>query len=84
MVRPTTAYNFYYSNGITKLKLENWGNVNGNPKEKEPDYLNAARNSNALLEKEFGKSTSQLHTHSPQAMRVDIFKEKRFNPYLDW
>lgn len=25
LVKPITAYNFYYSNGIAKLRLENWG-----------------------------------------------------------
>lgn len=75
LVKPVTAYNFYYHNGIAKLRLENWGNVNGTTTKGEPDYLNAARNSNQLLEKTFGKSTTQLHTHSPQSMRVDIMCE---------
>lgn len=75
LVKPTTADNFYYHNGIAKLRLENWGNVNGEITEGEPDYLNAARNSNRLLEQTFGKSTTQLHTHSPQSMRIDVMQE---------
>lgn len=75
LVRPLTVENFYYHNGIAKLRLENWGNVNGEVTEGEPDYLNGARNANALLEQEFGLSTTQLHTHSPQSMRVDVLQE---------
>ncbi|CKL04861.1 stealth conserved region 3 domain-containing protein [Neisseria meningitidis] len=51
------------------------GNVNGECTEGEPDYLNGARNANTLLEKEFKKFTTKLHTHSPQSMRTDILFE---------
>lgn len=74
LVKPLTKDNFYYSNGIAKLRLEPYGNVNGQPTLGEPDYLNAARNSNKLLEEEFGRTTTQLHTHSPQSMRKDILE----------
>lgn len=85
LVKPLTGYDFYYSNGIAKLRLENWGNVNGDVCQGEPDYLNAARNSNQLLEKEFHKSTTQLHTHSPQSMRVDVLNEmnQKYQEYFD-
>lgn len=75
LVRPLTIDNFYYHNGIAKLRLENWGNVNGEVTEGEPDYLNGARNANKLLEQEFKLSTTRLHTHSPQSMRVDVLAE---------
>lgn len=75
LVKPLNAADFYYSNGIAKLRLEPYGNVNGEINEFAPDYLNAARNSNKLLEKTFQKSATQLHTHSPQSMRVDILNE---------
>ena len=73
--RPTRKSDFFYSNGICKLKLESWGNVNGDVREGEPDYLNAARNCQALLEKDFNYSPTQLHCHAPQALRVDVLKE---------
>lgn len=75
LVKPVTALDFFHSNGIAKLRLEKFGNVNGYIRESDPDYLNGARNSNALLERDFGKFTTQLHTHSPQSMRVDILNE---------
>ncbi|HGK5986318.1 TPA: stealth conserved region 3 domain-containing protein [Neisseria meningitidis] len=75
LTKPLNKDNFFYSNGIAKLRLEAWGNVNGECTEGEPDYLNGARNANTLLEKEFKKFTTKLHTHSPQSMRTDILFE---------
>ncbi|MEZ9408604.1 hypothetical protein BCT90_18985 [Vibrio lentus] len=75
LVKKTSADNFFFPNGIAKLRLENYGNVNGLVTQGHPDYLNAARNCNYLLEKDFGKSCTQLHTHSPQSMRVDLLNE---------
>lgn len=75
LVKPVSALDFFYSNGIAKLRLEKFGNVNGYVRKDDPDYLNGARNSNALLERDFGKFTTQLHTHSPQSMRVDVLDE---------
>ena len=75
MVRDTEGNDFFYPNGIAKLRLEGYGNVNGYIHKDNPDYLNAAINSNSLLEKHFQKSTTQLHTHSPQSMRVDLLNE---------
>lgn len=75
LVKPVSALDFFYSNGIAKLRLEKFGNVNGYVRNDDPDYLNGARNSNALLERDFGKFTTQLHTHSPQSMRVDVLNE---------
>ena len=75
LVKPLEKNNFYYANGIAKLRLEPYGNVNGGVTFGEPDYLNAARNSNALLEGKFGRTTTQLHTHSPQSMRCDILRK---------
>jgi hypothetical protein len=83
LTRNTTKNDFYYPNGIVKLKLEPYGNVNGEINENDPDYLNAARNSNKLLEKTFNKTPTQLHTHSPQAMRADILSRME-NEYKDY
>lgn len=75
ITREAKASDFFYSNGIAKVRLEAWGSVNGQPVKGDPDYLNAARNGNQLIEDEFQKSTTQLVTHSPQALRVDILEE---------
>lgn len=75
LLRPTTKLDFFYPNGIAKIRLEQWGNVNGVATDGEPDYLNGARNSAALLYKTFNKVPTQLHTHSPQSMRVDLLQE---------
>ena len=75
LTRPSDANDYFFSNGIVKLKLEPYGNVNGFVKNGDPDYLNAARNSTKLLEKTFNKTPTQLHTHSSQAMRVDLLKD---------
>jgi hypothetical protein len=73
--RTTFKQDFYFSNGIVKLALEPYGNVSGDLKEGEPDYLNAARNVQALIDKDFDVIPTQLHTHSPLVLRKDILKE---------
>lgn len=73
--RPTTKKDFFESNGLCKIKFEQWGNVNGDVKAGDPDYLNAARNCNSLLESDFQVTTTQLHCHAPQAMRKDVLIE---------
>lgn len=75
LARPTTKEDFFLSNGLVKIRFEPWGNVNGELKEGDPDYLNAARNCQQLLERDFGKSTTQLHTHSPQSMNKSILAQ---------
>lgn len=72
-----TAYptDFFYANGIIKVRVEPYGMVNGSPEAGHPDYLNAARNSNRLIEQTFHRSTTQLVTHSPQPLRKDILDE---------
>jgi len=75
LMRPASANDFYYPNGIVKLKLENYGMVNDSVCREDPDYLNAARNGVKLLESTFGKTPTQLHTHSMQSMRIDILNE---------
>lgn len=75
LLRPLSAHDFYHHNGIAKIRLESYGNVNGDVLETDPDYLNGARNSNKLLEKDFNKFTTQLHTHSPYSMNVSVLNE---------
>ena len=75
LTRPCLKSDFFESNGLCKLKLEEWGSVNGEPVESEPDYLNGARNCQQLIERDFGVSPTQLHCHAPQALRIDILEE---------
>ena len=75
LCRPVSKTDFFEPNGNCKIKFEAWGNVNGDIRVGDPDYLNAARNCQDLLHAEFGVKPSQLHCHAPQAMRVDLINE---------
>lgn len=75
LLRPTTKADFFYANGIARLRLENYGMVNGAVADGEPDYLNGARNSAALLREDFAKVPVRLHTHSPQSMNRTVLAE---------
>ncbi len=75
ITRASKKSDFFESNGLCRLKLEDWGGVVGEAAEGEPDYLNGARNSQRLIERDFGVSPTQLHCHAPQALRVDILEE---------
>lgn len=75
LTRMTQKHDFFYSNGIARLRLENYGMVNGPVTSGEPDYLNAARNSAALILNEQGSYPVRLHTHSPQSMNRSLLEE---------
>ena len=75
LTRPTGPEDFFHANGIAMVRLEHWGMVNGKPRKGQPDYLNGARNANALLEKKFKRTSTQLVTHSPQPLRKDLMAE---------
>ncbi len=75
LMKPARKSDFFYSNGIARLRLENYGMVNGPTTVGEPDYLNAARNSASLLVREFGAHPVRLHTHSPQSMNKNVLSE---------
>lgn len=81
LTRNASPSNFFYPNGIVKVRLEGYGQVNGVPHLDHPAYLNGARNANALLEREFSKSTTELVTHSPYSLRRDILEamEEKFS-----
>ena len=66
--RPANPQHFFQPNGLARIRLEDYGMVHGNVEEDAPDYLNAARNVQALLIRRFGKTVTQLHTHTPQSM----------------
>ncbi|WP_076414344.1 stealth conserved region 3 domain-containing protein [Shewanella sp. UCD-KL12] len=75
LMRPTDKSDFFEPNGNCKIKLEPYGNVNGEVCDSSPDYLNASRNSQRLLASKFSIMPSQLHRHTHQALRVDILNE---------
>lgn len=85
LVKPLTVSTFYYHNGIAKLRMEPYGNINGKVSENDPDYMNAARNSTYLLEEKFKQTPTQIHTHSPQSMRKDVLEEinQEFYEYFE-
>lgn len=66
---------FFLSNGVSISNLEPYGVVNGIISKNNPDYINAAINGQRLLAKKFNFSPTQLHQHSPYALRRDILKE---------
>lgn len=75
LTRPSKPGDFFYANGIAKVRIEPYGMVNGGVQIGHPDYLNAARNSNVLLEGTFSKTSTQLVTHSPQPIIKSIIFE---------
>lgn len=75
LTRPTKPSDFFYPNGIAKVRIEPYGMVNGEAQPGQPDYLNAARNSNTLLEQEFCRTSTQLVTHSPQPILKEVIFE---------
>lgn len=70
--RPTSPSDFFLSNGIAKVRFEKYGNVNGDLNSNNPDYLNASRNSTRLIEEEFHRTPTELHTHSPISINKSI------------
>ncbi len=60
---------FFDSNGISKFFMEAGGTVNGQVSESSPGYLNAARNGQRLIEKDYGVSPTRLHKHVPYALK---------------
>ena len=73
-LKPVRKSDFFLPNGLPKVRPEPYGMVHGELDEDDPDYVNAARNVQALLQSEFGKTVTKLHTHSPQSMRLSVVK----------
>lgn len=71
---------FFTASGLTVANLEDYGVVNGETREGDKDYLNAARNGAALMRKVFGTVPTRLHKHAPYPLRVSVMKqlEERF------
>ncbi len=65
---------FFETNGLSKSNLEKFGMVAGPVMEGDPDYLNAARNGAQLIREKFGHVPTQLHRHSPYALRKSVLQ----------
>lgn len=85
VARPLPGTFFFDENGASRALLEPYGKVLGATVEGAPDYLNAARNSAALIREAFGFMPTRLHRHSPYALRRDVLDEidSRWSPELD-
>jgi hypothetical protein len=66
---------FFDANGCSRSLLEPYGMVSGPVKQGDPDYLNASRNSVALLQDRFGFAPTRLHRHTSFALRRDVLEE---------
>jgi hypothetical protein len=82
--RPTTPDDFFYPNGIEKIRFERYPNVFGVPDPDLPDYMNAALNSRDLLKEVFGASISHLLAHTARSMSKTTWRELEdvFGPAL--
>lgn len=80
VMRPVKKSDFFVPNGLAKIRPERYGVIHGEVDSRDPDYINAARNGQALLQSAFGKTATKPHTHSPQSMRQSVAKasEERF------
>lgn len=72
---PSRPSDFFYCNGMSKSFSEGYGSVIGEKDERDPDYLNAARNGKRLLETEFGRSVTSLFKHAPYPLRKSVLLE---------
>ncbi len=75
LLRNVSKSDLFHSNGIARLRLEEFGTVVGSAADGEPDYLNGARNAAELLRRDFGRWPVRLHTHSPQSMNAAVLHE---------
>ena len=72
LLKPVTKSDFFVPNGLAKIRPEPYGVVHGEVNANDPDYINAARNVQALLQGEFRKTVTKHHTHSPQSMLLSV------------
>lgn len=72
LMRPVSKTDFFQSNGIAKIRPEPYGSVHGDVDARDPDYINAARNGQALLQAEFVKTPTRPFAHSPHSMQRSV------------
>lgn len=75
ITKPLEKSYFFAENGCSRAFLDPYGMVSGPVVAGNPDYLNAARNSAALLLHEFGFLPTQLHQHTVFALRRSVLQE---------
>ena len=75
LLKPVEKCDFFMPNGLAKIRPEPYGMVHGDIDPEAPDYINAARNVQRLLQDEFGKTVTKLHTHSPQSVRLSVIQQ---------
>lgn len=75
VMRPKRPDAFFSLAGQSVARLEGYGMVAGLVRAEDPDYLNAARNSQALLRDTLGFAATQLHGHVPYALIGPVMAE---------
>lgn len=75
LTSPTRPHDFFHPNGLTRSFMESYAVVNGEVCSDDPDYLNAARNGQRLMEEAFGVSPTTLHKHTPYSLSRDTLLE---------
>lgn len=75
IMRAMSKGDFFTETGLSQARLEGYGVVSGPVREGDPDYLNAARNSAALVRETFGFAPTQLHQHVPYALLRPVLDE---------
>lgn len=75
LTRSASPSDFFFPNGVSKSFTEEYGVVNGAPHRDDPDYMNAARNGQRLIEQQFGRTPTALHKHTPYALRRSVLLE---------
>ena len=98
IMRGMSKKDFFTENGHQSYsRLESYGMVSGAVHIGDPDYLNAARNSAALVRTTLGFAPTQLHQHVPYALlrpvlaeiedrfldKISEFRENRFRRWND-
>lgn len=73
--RPQYPQQYFQSNGVSLSCMEDYGVVNGDEQHRSYEYLNAARNGKVLIETKFGVSPTQLHRHTPYALKKTVLHE---------
>jgi len=72
LANPALKEHFFTGTGCSRAFLEPYGMVWGEQSQDHADYLNAAINGQRLLENRFGRSATQLHQHTPHALKRSV------------
>lgn len=75
LARNASPSDFFFPNGVSKSFTEEYGVVNGPNHADDPDYMNAARNGQRLIEQSFGRTPTALHKHTPYALKRSVLLE---------